>query len=142
MIRRAGPADLGVLLPLVAEFYLVDGHDHDEDTVRRALGPLLEDDTFGVVWLIGDDDVTGYAVVTWSYALESGGRDALLDEIYVRERGAGAGGEAIDEILADCRRRGLPKMFLETEAGNSRVRGFYARHGFTVEDSIWMSRDL
>jgi ribosomal protein S18 acetylase RimI-like enzyme len=33
-------------------------------------------------------------------------------------------------------------MFLETEAHNERVRGFYARHGFAAEDSVWMSRAL
>jgi GNAT superfamily N-acetyltransferase len=153
VIRRAGPTDLDALLRLVAEFYAVDGHPHDEEVVRRALVPLLEDDRFGVVWLIGDEDVgedagedaggpAGYAVVTWSYALESGGRDALLDEIYVRGRGVGTGGQALDAILADCRRRGITKMFLETEAGNERGRTFYARHGFAVEDSIWMCCDL
>jgi GNAT superfamily N-acetyltransferase len=149
VIRRAGPTDLDVLLRMVAEFYAVDGHPHDEEVVRRALVPLLEDDTFGVVWLIGAEgsglparDPDGYAVVTWSYALESGGRDALLDEIYVRDRSTGTGGRALREILADCRHRGITKMFLETEAGNDRGRAFYARHGFAVEDSIWMSCEL
>jgi hypothetical protein len=37
---------------------------------------------------------------------------------------------------------GAARMFLETEAPNRRVRGFYARLGFTVEDSVWMSTDL
>jgi GNAT superfamily N-acetyltransferase len=142
VIRRARAADLDVLLPLVAEFYSVDGHRHDEGIVRRALGPLLEDDSYGVVWLIGADPPGGYAVVTWSYALESGGRDALLDELYVRDRGRGAGGEAFREILEDCRQRGLTRMFLETEIANERGRAFYAHHGFAVEESIWMSRDL
>jgi GNAT superfamily N-acetyltransferase len=149
VIHRAGPTDLDAVLRLVAEFYVVDGHPHDEETVRRALVPLLEDDTFGVVWLIGVDapgpdagDPAGYAVVTWSYALESGGRDALLDEIYVRDRSTGTGGQALQEILADCRQRGITKMFLETEAGNDRGRAFYTGHGFAVEDSIWMCRDL
>jgi ribosomal protein S18 acetylase RimI-like enzyme len=33
-------------------------------------------------------------------------------------------------------------MFVETEAANTRVRDFYRRHGFEVEESIWMSRDV
>lgn len=86
--------------------------------------------------------LTGYAVVTWGYAIESGGRDALLDEIYLRDRGLGRGGELLGAILDDCRRRGLSQVFLETESHNERVRGFYARHGFTVDPSVWMSRPL
>jgi GNAT superfamily N-acetyltransferase len=151
MIRRAEASDLELIVPLVAEFYGVDEHEFDDATVRRALVPLLDDDRLGMVWLIGPGDggavggaadPAGYAVVTWSYALESGGRDALLDEIYVRDRSTGTGGQALEEILADCRRRGITKMFLETEAANERGRASYARHGFAVEDSIWMCCDL
>ena len=65
-----------------------------------------------------------------------------LDEIYVRDREHGLGGELLETILDDCRRRGLSQMFLETEQPNERVRGFYARHGFAVDPSVWMSRPL
>lgn len=140
MIRRADPADAPVLLSLVEEFCRVDRHPFDAEVVRRALGPLLENDDLGVVWLIGEgEDPAGYAVVTWGYSLESGGRDALLDEVFVLDRGRGLGGAAVTEILADCRRRGMARVFLETEAHNEAVRRFYARHGFAAEDSIWMS---
>jgi ribosomal protein S18 acetylase RimI-like enzyme len=80
--------------------------------------------------------------VTWGYSIESGGRDALLDEIYVREQGEGLGGRLLDDVLSDLVARGLPRVFLETEAHNEAVRQFYTRHGFETEASIWMSRDL
>ena len=144
-ISRASPDDLPVLLPLVAGFCELDHHPYDEARVARALGPLLADDAFGQVWLVGDGagaPPIGYAVVTWGYSVESGGREALLDEIFVRDRSRGLGSEALRELLAVCRAQGVRRMFLETEAHNTRVRRFYARHGFTVEDSIWMSADL
>jgi hypothetical protein len=40
-VRRAVPGDLTNLLPLVAEFCAIDGHEHDADRVRTALGPLF-----------------------------------------------------------------------------------------------------
>jgi GNAT superfamily N-acetyltransferase len=144
-IARAALEDLPVLLPLVAAFCELDHHPFDEDRVAQALGPLLADDAFGQVWLIVDPaggPPVGYAVVTWGYSLESGGREGLLDEIFVQERSRGIGAAALDELLAACRAAGVRRMFLETEAHNSRVRRFYARHGFAVEDSVWMSRDL
>ena len=64
----------------------------------------------------------------------------LLDEIYVRDRGQGQGGAVLEEVLDACRQRGLGRMFLETETPNDRARRFYLRHGFAVDDSIWMSR--
>ena len=141
MIRRAWLEDLDILAILSAEFNKIDGHHHDDLRVRAALTPLLQDDALGVVYLIGEPR-SGYAVVTWGYSIESGGRDALLDEIYVRSRGEGIGGEAFEEILDDLRTRGISRMFLETERPNDTVRRFYARHGFMEDDSIWMSRQL
>lgn len=137
ILRRATVEDEQLLLALIAEFYQVDGHDYDEAKLSAALPALLKDDCHGVIWMIGEPEI-GYAVVTWSYSLESGGRDALLDEIYLRERGSGLGSRALRAILDDCLERGLSRMFLETERHNARVRDFYARAGFTEEDSIWM----
>ena len=141
MIRRARLEDQELLTSLSAEFNEVDGHSHDDARVRAALTPLLRDDGLGIVYLFGEPPI-GYAVVTWGYSIESGGRDALLDEIYVRTQGQGLGGAAFEEILDDLRQRGLTRMFLETERPNSKVRSFYTRHGFEQDDSIWMSRQL
>ena len=137
--RLATPADLADLLDLVREFCEVDKHDFDETHVRNAIIPLLESDRHGLVWLVGQP-AEGYAVVTWGYSLESGGADALLDEIYVRERGSGQGSELLRHILRDLEIRGLKRVFLETERHNEAVRRFYARHGFEEESSIWMCR--
>lgn len=140
LLRRADSGDLPVVLELIREFYRVDGHVFNEARLRPALEPLLEDDRFGVVWLIGQP-IGGYAIVTWSYSLESGGREALLDEIFVGERGHGVGSAAMQVILDDVAARGIGKMFLETELRNTRARDFYTRAGFDTDDSIWMSCD-
>ncbi len=139
-VRRANLEDLDLLLELAAEFNQIDRHDYDPVRVQAALQPLLTSDDLGVVYLFGDG--LGYALVTWGYSIESGGRDALLDEIYVRERREGRGGELLDAVFEDLAARGLPRVFLETEAHNEAVRRFYKSHGFRTEDSIWMSRDL
>ncbi|MDQ2585671.1 GNAT family N-acetyltransferase [Saccharothrix yanglingensis] len=138
VIRRAVPTDLPVLLPLVREFYEVDEHAYDEDVVTSALEPLLRDDRFGQVWLFD----TGYAVLTWGYSLESGGRDALLDEFYVRNRGGGVGGAVVAALVERARAAGARKVFLETEDRNEAARRFYRRHGFADEASTWLSREL
>ena len=139
-------ADLPDLLSMIEEFYEIDRHPFYRDRVLAGLKPLLSDDTHGQVWVILDCDTTdtagGYAVVTWSWSLESGGRDCILDELYVRERGRGVGAAALAEVLAAAAQAGAKAMFLETEAHNSRVRRFYSRAGFVPEDSVWMSRAL
>ena len=142
--RRAEPADLEALLRLIAEFYEVDHHPFDRAVVEPALLPMLTDDSLAQIWVLDEEpgDLTGYVIVTWSWALESGGRDCILDEIFVRDQSRGRGSLLVAHALTEARRLGARAMFLETEAPNDRARRFYARHGFLVEDSVWMSARL
>ena len=141
VLTRATSSDLPKLLALIREFCAIDQHDFDEQRIRDSLPALLTGDDHGVVWLLGSP-VGGYAVITWGYSLESGGREALIDEIYVQVRGQGLGKRAVTAILDDCRARGIKRVFLETETHNDRARRFYARAGFLSDDSIWMSLPL
>ena len=144
-IRRAGPGDLEALLVLGAEYCAADGHDFDVDTVAAGFTGLLDDDAHGIV-LVADagppHHVDGYAVVTWGWSVEIGGLDVVLDELYVRTRGRGVGTALIDAIERACRERGVKRIFLETERPNERARRLYARHGYHVDDSVWMSKEL
>lgn len=148
-VRRATPAHLASLLAMLGEFYAEDGHEYDEGCIRAALEPLLTDDARGQVWVLqraGDLDISllGYAVLTWGWSLESGGREGLLDEFFVvggRRRG-GLGGLLIDHIIAEARAAGCRALFLETERPNHKARAFYDRHGLEEQESIWMSAQL
>jgi ribosomal protein S18 acetylase RimI-like enzyme len=145
-IRRASANDRGIVIALIREFYEIDRHPFDLVTVTSALEPLLVDDAFGQVWLIDDApdaaEPVGYGLLTWGYSLESGGRDALVDELYVRQRGRGVGADALAQMLDAAAAAGARRAFLETESHNERVRAFYSRLGFRTEDSVWMSRGL
>jgi ribosomal protein S18 acetylase RimI-like enzyme len=57
-------------------------------------------------------------------------------------RGRGIGAEMMHLIIDRCRGEGCRRMFLETESHNRAARIFYTRHGFDMDDSVWMSRDL
>ena len=143
-VRRADPGDLDALLALVAEFCAIDGHEYDATRAGSALRPLLADDGLGQVWVLAEDrgGLGGYAVVTWGWSVEAGGREALLDELYVRERNQGAGALLLEAAAVESRAAGASRLFLETESANAAVRRFYARHGFVAEDSVWMQRPL
>lgn len=142
-VRRAEPADLDLLVELAAEYCAADGHVFDEPTVRAGFAPLLDDDRWGVVWVACRDDVVdAYGVVTWGWSIEIGGLDVVLDELYVRTRGLGTGTQLIRRLEADCRERGVKRIFLETEVANESARRLYAREGYEADDSIWMSKEL
>lgn len=142
-IRDATPEDFDRIVPMIQAFYEIDRHPYDADVVEDGLRPLLRGEAPGFVIVVEEeDDLLAYAVVTWGWAIESGGRDALLDEIYVTARGRGIGAEMMHHIIDRARAEGCRRMFLETESHNRAARIFYTRHGFDIDDSVWMSRDL
>ncbi len=142
-VRRATPDDLDIVLALVEEYCTADDHPFDLPVAADGLAPLLTDDEHGVVWLLEvDGRVDGYAAVTWGWSIEIGGLDVVLDEIYVRSRGHGSGGTLLSVLETDCRRRGVRRIFLETERPNEAARRLYRRHGYAADDSIWMSKEL
>lgn len=136
-IRRAERRDLATLLELHRAFCEVDGHPFSDARARAAFAPLLDDDTRGVVWIV--DRPAAYAVLTWGWSIEAGGAEAVLDEIFASERGGGTGSVLLRHVLRDAEHRGITRVFLESELANERVRAFYGRHGFSVDDSVWMS---
>jgi GNAT superfamily N-acetyltransferase len=146
VIHRAGPGDLDDLMTLVRECAEVDHHAFDRDRVIAALRPLLADDTVGQVWLVDDPERPaepgGYAVVTWGWSLRSGGRECLVDELYVRARGHGLATRVLAQVVEQARAAGVRVVFVETEAHDRHSREFYGSGGFDLEDSLWMSLRL
>lgn len=142
-VRRATLADADRVIELVAEYCAADRHHFDPAVVEGGLAPLLAGDDVGVVWLLEvDGAIDGYVAVTWGWSIEIGGFEVVLDEIYVRTRGAGHGSRLLAALEDDCRRRGARRIFLETERPNADARRLYERHGFVADDSIWMSKEL
>jgi ribosomal protein S18 acetylase RimI-like enzyme len=81
--------------------------------------------------------------VALGFSLESGGRDALIDELYIAPaaRGRGRGGAVLALIEREARGRGLKRLYLEVAHGNRAVE-LYRRAGFSDHRRYLMSKDL
>jgi L-amino acid N-acyltransferase YncA len=98
----------------------------------------LVDDAFGQLWLITAGpgaDADGYGVITWGYSLESGGRDALVDELYVRRRGAGVGSAALQQMMEAAAASGGQPCLSGNRGAPHAGALLYSRLGFRTEDS-------
>ncbi len=136
-IKLCTPEDASAILPLVARFHGEYGIDSDEDGRAAALTPLLEGSPLGAAWLFGPARApVGYMVVTFSWSLEMGGMDAMLDEIYVRPsvRGRGIASQAIYEVGRALRDGGVKAMHLEVDREAPEGHRLYAKSGFTLRD--------
>ena len=136
-MRPASTEDVPLLVALMTEFYAEAATPLDAARAAQAFAELLANDRLGKVWLIqaGDDDV-GYVVVTFSYSLEFGGRNAFLDDLFIRAafRGAGLGTAALAEVRNFCVGCGVRALQLETGRGNTAAHALYRRAGFVMTE--------
>jgi ribosomal protein S18 acetylase RimI-like enzyme len=142
-VRRATLDDVAEILPRSRSLCDHEGIAVSDELLEAALRRLLGDASLGGVWMIEDPDVIGYAIVTYGYDLEFGGRDSYLTEIWIDEarRGHGAGTAALDALMAELRARDVRALHLQVRPENP-ARRLYERAGFEVSPRVVMTRRL
>lgn len=139
----AKSADTDMLLQFMQEFYAFDHLEFEEEGARRALTTLLNDASLGRVWLICADGVAiGYIVLAFGFSLEFRGRDAFVDEFYLREnyRGQGIGTQTLHFVEDACRALGIRALHLEVSRDNTPARRVYRAFGFEDHDRYLMTK--
>lgn len=137
VIKPAMYEDIEELLKLMAEFYAESGYRLRWELMRRALEELIQEPSWGYIWLLlNGDQAAGYIVLTIGFSMEYGGRDAFLDDLFIRPefRGQGLGRLAMETLLDDCRRRGIRAVHVEVGRDNTPAKELYARYGFRETD--------
>jgi ribosomal protein S18 acetylase RimI-like enzyme len=145
MIRQAVPDDLEALLSLLTGFSEEAGTNFGREHLLAGLEPLLSNQDLGLVFVAELDIVlVGYAVIGWGWGIESGGKEALIDEVFVlkNHRNQGIGAKMLSEVMTQLGRHNTKAVFLETEAQNPNSRKLYQHLGFETEDSVWMRKAL
>ncbi|MEX0281914.1 MAG: GNAT family N-acetyltransferase, partial [Arenibacterium sp.] len=131
-------ADMEAVVRLVTASHEEEGITRGEDTRRAALQPLLEGSPYGAVYLIGPTRAPiGYIAITFSWSLEFGGLDGMIDEFFLRPavRGRGIATEVLMTLPNQLARAGLRAIHLEVDLGNSTARRLYERTGFKARDN-------
>ncbi|HAA27466.1 MAG TPA: GNAT family N-acetyltransferase [Cyanobacteria bacterium UBA8553] len=140
--KIANKSDHETLLELIQEFYEVEHLPFDDNTIR-ALVKILNDESLGRVWLIQDgQEAIGYVVLTFGYSLEFRGRDALIDELYIREgyRRQGVGTNTLQFVEDVCSSLEVEALHLEVARGNTAAQSLYRQAGFADHDRYLMTK--
>ena len=137
-------ADLPLLEKFVRAYYLEDGHTFREDRQPAALAAVVTGEPLARAWLIRlEARPVGYVVLTLTFSVEAGGREACVDEFYLipEVRNQGLGRRALALVEAKARDLAVQRIFLEVQRGN-RVIGLYRRAGYVDHDRFLMSKFL
>jgi ribosomal protein S18 acetylase RimI-like enzyme len=141
--RIAVESDAELLLGFMQSYYAYDGHGFDREKARVALVSLLRNPEFGRAWLILDgDSPVGYVVICLGYSLEWLGRDAFVDELYLREeyRGHGWGENTMAFLETAAQELGVRALHLEVIHGNDGAMNLYRKLGFQAHASTFLSK--
>ncbi len=138
---KAEIADLSVLLPLTKEFYIEHPLEFNQERMQSGLSQLLENPDLGLAWIIKFESSTvGYLILTFGFSLEFAGRDAFIDEIYLRPeyRGRGLGEAAVAYAQEYAKASGITAIHLEVAKGKEQAIGLNEKMGFESREGNFL----
>ena len=144
-VRRALMADQDAVLVLMRGYCQEVGTPLSDEHLLDAIGPLIANEQLGDLLVAEQgEELAGYLVITWGWGIESGGAEALIDEMFVAAeyRNQGVGTLLMTEAQSRASAKDVTVIFLETEQNNPESRELYDRLGFEIESSIWMSKRI
>ena len=145
MLRLAAPADVELVALLMGEFYAESGFALEPVRGREAIRGLVADPDLGRLWLIEAGGATaGYVALTFGWSLEYLGRDAFIDDLYLRAafRARGLGTRVMERVEAEARALGVHALHLEVGRDNRAGQSLYFRRGFRDNDRQLLSKRL
>ncbi len=145
-IRAAESNDIEDLLQLMQSLQQNDPWSIPfcENDVRESLRELLVNSSVGRAFLICDaESCIGYLVLSFDFSLEFGGKNAWIDELFIRPewRGRGIGSTALEFASQAARDLGAKVLHLEVNRGNPAI-DLYRRHGFEDHNRYLLSKWL
>jgi ribosomal protein S18 acetylase RimI-like enzyme len=131
-VERAAAADIPRLVDSMEAFYREAAYPLDRRWAAKSFAALVGNPALGAAWLLWrDGNAAGYVVLTVRFSMEYGGRDAFIDDLFVRpeHRRHGVGTAALTELIAECRRRGVLALHVEVGHDNRAANALYQKFG-------------
>ena len=144
-ISPANLSHFDELLVLVAEFHEIAHLPFSVSGTGDALRGLLENQQLGCVLMARESSMpVGCVVVGFGYSLEFGGRDAFIDELYVRPafQARGIGTALLREAEKFASQLGVNALHLESDFDNPRATALYKSKAYHQHPRFLMTKWL
>ncbi len=130
---------------MMDDFYGMFSYPFDREKALANIKGFIQDQSLGRLWLLKQDDqLAGYAAMPFRFSFGYGGKDALLDEFYLKEefRNKGLGEQYLKLIIEEAEKFDLSGMHLEVEKKNFIARDLYVKYGFEKSDLDWYHKEF
>ncbi|MBD0324933.1 MAG: GNAT family N-acetyltransferase [Pyrinomonadaceae bacterium] len=141
--KPADASHFASLLEMMQELCAHERLPFNEDVILSSLRKIVTDASLGRVYLmLADEQTAGYVVLTLGFSLEYHGRDAFIDEIYVKEnyRRQGIGKRCLQFVEGVCREIGVKALHLAVDRTNTKAQAVYRGAGFIEQDRYLMTK--
>ncbi len=118
---------------MIEVYHAFDHLDFDQKMTEKLLQELISTPHLGRLWMIQiDQEIVGYLLLTFGFSIEFKGRDAFIDELFVKEtyRNQGVGRRAIELVLEEAKVLNVKAIHLEVERKNANALHLYQDCGF------------
>jgi ribosomal protein S18 acetylase RimI-like enzyme len=143
--KLAGEADVPEILTMMEQFYAIYNYPFEKEKTQKNLVEFLANPNLGRTWVIKNVNmVIGYIVLAYGYSFEHGGRDAFIDEFFLKKefRRKGFGGLTMEFIQNEGQKLGVKVIHLEVEQHNTGGMKLYKEKGFKDNGRILFSKRI
>ncbi|MEM7017604.1 MAG: GNAT family N-acetyltransferase [Pseudomonadota bacterium] len=142
MLQLASSTDSERLLDFIQAYHQFEKIQSERETLKKVLAPLLvPDNQLGRAWLVvhGAQPV-GYLIIAFGYSIESGGRDAIVDEFFIDEdhRGLGLGYNVFAQLKTVVQPLDIKALYLEVAQDNVTAQRLYEKVGFIKRNKYFL----
>lgn len=141
--KEVEPSDIPELLSMMADFYSIDNYPFDKSKTERNLHQFIANNQLGRVWILREGiNIPGYIILCFGFSFEHGGRDAFIDEFYIKPayRHRGLGKKTLEFLDEHLRQLSVNKIHLEVEQHNKVGSRLYRKMGFIDNGRILLSK--
>ena len=137
--------DESEVIEMMTSFNKIDGYDFDSEIGKRNLLEFTSNEVLGRLYLIKFDwHNIGYIILTFGFSFEYKGRDAFIDEFYIKQdyRNKGIGKMTMDFIESESKKLDIKAVHLEVEPHNTNANKLYMSKGFESNGRALLTKKL
>lgn len=143
--RTSKESDIPVILEMMQGFYALDDYPFNAVAAKENLIEFIRNADLGRLFLlINSESIIGYITLTFGYSFVYGGRDAFIDEFFIKEayRNQGVGKSTMGFIREASQGLGVKALHLEVENHNEYASKLYLNEDFKANNRTLLTKRI
>lgn len=130
--------DLDTVLKLVREYHELEGIELSNSKLMNAVYPLLkkQNEHGCILFIQSESKVVGYLVLCFSYSIELGGKNASIDQFFLKReyQGKKLGKAALNACKVTAKELGLNSLTIKLHSEADRLMKIFEDSGFSTHN--------